>query len=90
MNPDQLWETTLNPANRILLQVSIEDAQEADKIFDVLMGSEVMPRRKFIQAHAKSVQNIDIQYPIERGSRGNLNTQPLTLKLSWNTMDILK
>lgn len=60
MNPDQLWETTLNPANRILLQVSINDAQEADKIFDILMGSEVMPRRKFIQTHAKSVQNLDI------------------------------
>ena len=60
MNPDQLWETTLNPANRVLLQVAIEDAQEADKIFDVLMGSEVMPRRKFIQTHAKSVQNLDI------------------------------
>ena len=60
MNPDQLWETTLNPANRVLLQVGVEDAQAADKIFDVLMGSEVMPRRKFIQTHAKSVQNIDI------------------------------
>lgn len=60
MNPDQLWETTLNPANRILLRVNIGDAQEADKIFDVLMGSEVMPRRKFIQMHAKSVQNLDI------------------------------
>ena len=60
MNPDQLWETTLNPANRVLLQVAIDDAQEADKIFDVLMGSEVMPRRKFIQTHAKSVVNLDI------------------------------
>ena len=60
MNPEQLWETTLNPANRILLQVFIDDAREADKIFDVLMGSEVMPRRKFIQTHAKSVQNLDI------------------------------
>src|SRR3989344_862557 len=60
MNPDQLWDTTMNPANRVLLQVHIEDAQEADKIFDILMGSEVMPRRKFIQTHAKSVQNLDI------------------------------
>ncbi|MDP3793104.1 MAG: DNA topoisomerase (ATP-hydrolyzing) subunit B [bacterium] len=60
MNPDQLWETTLNPANRVLLQVNVGDAQEADKIFDILMGSEVMPRRKFIQMHAKSVQNLDI------------------------------
>ena len=60
MNPDQLWETTLNPANRVLFQVGIGDAREADKIFDILMGSEVMPRRKFIQAHAKDVQNLDI------------------------------
>ena len=60
MNPSQLWETTLDPANRILLQVSVKDAHDADKIFDVLMGSEVMPRKKFIQSHAKSVQNLDI------------------------------
>ncbi len=60
MNPSQLWETTLDPANRILLQVSVKDAHDADKVFDILMGSEVMPRKKFIQAHAKSVQNLDI------------------------------
>ena len=60
MNPDQLWDTTLNPENRMLLQVTVKDAQAADKIFDVLMGSEVMPRKKFIQTHAKSVQNLDI------------------------------
>lgn len=60
MNPSQLWETTLDPANRILLQVNIKDAHEADRVFDVLMGSDVMPRKKFIQAHAKSVQNLDI------------------------------
>jgi len=60
MNPDQLWETTLNPENRILLQVNVKDAQTADKVFDVLMGSDVMPRKKFIQTHAKSVQNLDI------------------------------
>jgi len=60
MNPSQLWETTLDPANRILLQVTIKDAHEADRVFDVLMGSEVMPRKKFIQSHAKSVQNLDI------------------------------
>lgn len=60
MNPSQLWETTLDPANRILLQVTIKDAHDADKIFDILMGSDVMPRKKFIQAHAKSVQNLDI------------------------------
>ena len=60
MNPDQLWETTLNPENRILLQVNVKDAQSADKVFDILMGSDVMPRKKFIQTHAKSVQNLDI------------------------------
>lgn len=60
MNPDQLWDTTLNPENRMLLQVTVKDAQVADKVFDVLMGSDVMPRKKFIQTHAKSVQNLDI------------------------------
>ena len=60
MNPNQLWETTMNPENRILLRVNIEDAREADKIFDILMGSEVMPRKKFIQTHAKTVKNLDI------------------------------
>ncbi len=60
MNPEQLWETTLDPKNRILLQVNIKDAQEADRVFDILMGSDVMPRKKFIQTHAKSVQNLDI------------------------------
>jgi DNA gyrase subunit B len=60
MNPSQLWETTLDPQNRMLLQVTVKDAQEADKVFDVLMGSEVLPRKKFIQTHAKSVTNLDI------------------------------
>jgi DNA gyrase subunit B len=60
MNPDQLWETTMNPQNRILLKVEIEDAKEADRIFDTLMGNEVFPRKKFIQAHAKTVKNLDI------------------------------
>ena len=60
MNPEQLWETTLNPQNRVLLQVTVKDAQEADRVFDVLMGAEVLPRKKFIQTHAKSVQNLDI------------------------------
>ncbi len=60
MNPDQLWDTTLNPANRVLLQVNVKDAQAADRVFDILMGSDVMPRKKFIQTHAKSVQNLDI------------------------------
>lgn len=53
MNPEQLWETTMNPANRILKRVTIEDATAADKTFDVLMGDEVAPRKKFIQTHAK-------------------------------------
>jgi len=60
MDPIQLWETTMNPENRILLKVIIEDAKEADHIFDVLMGGEVFPRKKFIQAHAKKVKNLDI------------------------------
>ncbi len=60
MNPEQLWETTMNPENRILLKVNIEDAREADKIFDTLMGNEVLPRKKFIQIHAKKVRNLDI------------------------------
>ncbi len=60
MNPDQLWETTMNPDNRILKQVSVEGAKEADRIFDILMGAEVAPRKRFIQTHAKRVQNLDI------------------------------
>ena len=60
MNPIQLWETTMDPANRTLLQVSIEDAAEADRTFDMLMGEAVDPRRRFIQTHAKSVKNLDI------------------------------
>jgi DNA gyrase subunit B len=60
MNPEQLWETTMNPENRVLLQVAVGDAQEADRVFDVLMGSDVLPRKKFIQTHARSVTNLDI------------------------------
>ncbi|MCA0452847.1 MAG: type IIA DNA topoisomerase subunit B [Chloroflexi bacterium] len=60
MNPDQLWETTMDPATRTLLQVTIEDAAEADRVFDMLMGSSVPPRRRFIQTHAKSVRNLDV------------------------------
>jgi DNA gyrase subunit B len=60
MNPDQLWETTMNPENRLMKVVTVEDAEEASKIFDILMGAEVAPRKKFIQTHAKSVKNLDI------------------------------
>lgn len=60
MNPDQLWETTMDPDKRNLLQVTIDDAEEADRIFEVLMGNQVPPRKKFIQTHAKNVVNLDI------------------------------
>jgi DNA gyrase subunit B len=60
MNPGQLWETTMNPENRVLLKIEIDNATEADKIFDVLMGEEVLPRKKFIQTYAKKVKNLDI------------------------------
>ncbi len=60
MNPQQLWETTMNPANRTLLLVGVEDAAEADRTFDMLMGDAVDPRKKFIQTHAKTVRNLDI------------------------------
>ena len=60
MNPEQLWETTMNPANRTILQVSVEDAAEADRTFEMLMGSDVAPRKRFIQTHAKSVKNLDV------------------------------
>ncbi len=60
MNPAQLWETTMNPENRTLLLVTIEDAAESDRTFDMLMGDAVDPRRKFIQTHAKAVRNLDI------------------------------
>ena len=60
MNPEQLWETTMDPARRTLLQVTIEDAVRADETFDMLMGSAVPPRRRFIQTHAREVRNLDI------------------------------
>ncbi len=60
MNPEELWETTMSPENRVLLKVEIEDAKEADRIFDTLMGEEVFPRKRFIQTHAKKVRNLDI------------------------------
>jgi DNA gyrase subunit B len=60
MNPEQLWETTMNPDNRTLLMVNIDDAAEADRTFDMLMGDLVPPRKRFIQTHAKLVRNLDI------------------------------
>ena len=60
MNPEQLWETTMNPETRTLLKVTLEDAMAADHIFTLLMGPEVAPRKSFIQAHAQSVRNLDI------------------------------
>jgi DNA gyrase subunit B len=60
MNPEQLWETTMDPEERKMSKVKIEDAQKADEIFKILMGSDVPPRRKFVQSRAKSVKNLDV------------------------------
>ena len=60
MNPEQLWETTMNPETRILVKVTMEDAIKADEIFNILMGDEVDPRREFIQKNAKYVKNLDV------------------------------
>jgi DNA gyrase subunit B len=60
MNPSQLWETTMDPEKRLMKQVTIEDAEKADEIFEILMGHEVAPRKRFIQTHAKNVKNLDI------------------------------
>ena len=60
MNPEQLWETTMNPETRTMMQVSMQDAVEADAIFDMLMGERVDPRRKFIEENATLVTDLDI------------------------------
>ncbi len=60
MNPEQLWDTTMDPQKRIMLKVTIDDVAEADRTFDMLMGNAVPPRRKFITTHAKDVRNLDV------------------------------
>ncbi len=60
MNPEQLWETTMNPEDRRLLRVKIEDAEEPDKIFKLFMGDELEPRRAYIETHAKDVKHLDV------------------------------
>jgi len=60
MNPDQLWETTMNPETRTLLRVDVDDAAEADSIFSMLMGEKVGPRKDFIKSEARKVRNLDV------------------------------
>ena len=60
MNPEQLWETTMNPETRTVLQVEVQDSVEAAGVFDMLMGESVPPRKRFIQTHARGVRNLDV------------------------------
>ena len=60
MNPEELWETTMNPANRMLVKVEVEDAAAADRVFSMLMGDQVEPRREFIESNAKDVRFLDV------------------------------
>lgn len=60
MNPEQLWETTMDPTVRKMYRVSVNDAQKADEMFKILMGDEVAPRKRFIQSRAKTVKNLDV------------------------------
>ena len=60
MNPEQLWNTTMNPESRTMLKVTVQDAKESDRMFEILMGEDVPDRRSFIETHAKEVTNLDI------------------------------